>query len=172
MDATVTVTRLIDVLMARLPEGGHELILIDVNRNTDMEELLKHDPKEELSKHLRNAGQDFALTVITNVADDSRKVLARHRDPGSSQPRDNALDLEWPADLFSLGHLAIPFRRDDPLYGIVFDPASNHVQIGCAALRGERGVLSISASEMLRIRFNPFYSYVERRILERTRMQD
>ena len=89
-------------------------------------------------------------------------------EPGeSSAPR-----AESRAGGTTRGEVLRRFRRDDPLYGIVFDPASNHVQIGCAALRGERGVLSISASEMLRIRFNPFYSYVERRILERTRMQD
>jgi len=170
VDATVTVTRLIDVLMARLPEGGHELVLIDVNRNAELEELLKHDPKEELTRHLGDAGQDFALTVITNVSEDSRQVLVRQRAPGSSQPTKTALDLEWPEDLFSLGHLAIPFERNDPLYGIVHNPTAKHIQIGCAALRGERGVLSISPGDMLRIRFNPFYSFLEERILERTGM--
>ena len=35
-----------------------------------------------------------------------------------------------------------------------------------AAARGERGVLRISPGDMLRIRWNPFYSYLEGRVLE------
>ena len=34
------------------------------------------------------------------------------------------------------------------------------------ALSGERGVLQIGASDMLRLRCNPFYSYLERRVIE------
>jgi hypothetical protein len=34
------------------------------------------------------------------------------------------------------------------------------------ALRGERGVLQTSAADMLRLRWNPFYPYMERRLLE------
>jgi hypothetical protein len=34
------------------------------------------------------------------------------------------------------------------------------------ALRGERGALQINAADMLRLRYNPFYPYMERRLLE------
>jgi hypothetical protein len=34
------------------------------------------------------------------------------------------------------------------------------------ALRGERGALRISAVDMLRLRWNPFYYYLEKRVLE------
>jgi hypothetical protein len=113
-------------------------------------------------------GRDFALTIITNAGEDSTQVLERHRAAGSSEARDTPLDLHWPDDLFSLGHLALPFARNDPLYGEAHDPAAGHIEIGSAALRGERGVLRIPAADMLRIKWNPFFPYVERRILEFT----
>jgi hypothetical protein len=33
-------------------------------------------------------------------------------------------------------------------------------------MRGERGVLRIPASDMLRQRWNPFYPYLEKKVLE------
>ena len=37
-------------------------------------------------------------------------------------------------------------------------------------LRGERGVLKIPAADMLRLRWNPFYPFMERRLLEFARL--
>ena len=39
------------------------------------------------------------------------------------------------------------------------------LRLGNVALRGERGVLQISPSDQLRLRWNPFYSYLEKRVL-------
>ncbi len=33
-------------------------------------------------------------------------------------------------------------------------------------LRGERGVLQISAADILRVHWNPFHTYLQRRMLE------
>ena len=82
-----------------------------------------------------------------------------------------SLGLNWPRTLFSLSHIALPFPPEDPLYGATHDPASEHVHLGDLALRGERGVLAISPSEMLRIRWNPFYSYLEARMLAFTGLE-
>ena len=38
--------------------------------------------------------------------------------------------------------------------------------LGRIELRGERGVLQIPAVDMLRLRWNPFYPYMEQRLLE------
>ena len=40
------------------------------------------------------------------------------------------------------------------------------LHLGSLALRGERGVLRIPASDMLRQRWNPFYPYLETRVLD------
>jgi hypothetical protein len=40
--------------------------------------------------------------------------------------------------------------------------------IGAQALQGERGVLKISGDFLLRLRYKPFYDYLEQRVLEWT----
>lgn len=63
-----------------------------------------------------------------------------------------------------LVHVSIPFPPDDPLYG----PAgsSGHANLGNLAPRGEKNVLNIAASDLLRLRYNPFHEYMVRKILE------
>lgn len=60
----------------------------------------------------------------------------------------------------------LPFPAEDPLYGFQPTAKSPEVHLGDLALRGEGGVLQISASALLRLRSNPFYPYVEERVLE------
>jgi hypothetical protein len=38
--------------------------------------------------------------------------------------------------------------------------------LGSLAFRGEKGVLKVSPTAMLRLRWNPFYPYLEQRTLE------
>jgi hypothetical protein len=74
--------------------------------------------------------------------------------------------LSWPEGVYSLAHIALPFPANDPLYG--GKPAGEGVAIrlGTLAMRGERGVLRIPASDMLRQRWNPFYDFVESKVLD------
>lgn len=53
-----------------------------------------------------------------------------------------------------------------PLHGGRPEYNKSELHLGTIALRGERGVLQIPASDMLRLRWNPFYPYVESRVLE------
>ena len=76
------------------------------------------------------------------------------------------LGLAWPRGLYSLAHVALPFPPDDPVYGGPDAAESPGIQLGKLALRGERGVLQISAADMLRLRWNPFHSYIERRVVD------
>ncbi len=76
--------------------------------------------------------------------------------------------MEWPPGVYSLAHIALPFRGDDPLYGGENPKASPGIQLGNIALQGERGVLRVSAADMLRMRWNPFHSYLEERVLSFT----
>jgi hypothetical protein len=52
------------------------------------------------------------------------------------------------------------------LYGGQGNSESPGIHLGDIALRGERGVLHIPPAEMLRLRWNPFYSFLETRVLE------
>jgi alpha-beta hydrolase superfamily lysophospholipase len=168
VDATVSVPALVSNLMYRLPaERGHELVLFDVNRRLEIEHLLVDDPKDELEKLRVTATLPFALSVLTNESEDSPKIALRHTPAGSSERTVTPTDMAWPPDIFSLSHLALPFPPDDVLYGLEARKGVDVVQLGALAWRGERGVLRITPDEMLRLHSNPFYPYLERRVVER-----
>ena len=61
---------------------------------------------------------------------------------------------------------ALPFPPDDPLYGGPNAGASPGVQLGNVVLRGERGMLIVSTSDLMRLRWNPFHGYLEKRTVD------
>jgi alpha-beta hydrolase superfamily lysophospholipase len=166
VDATVLAPALVANLFDRLPPGAHELVLFDINHVNGIEPLLSWSPDEMVSVLERNAGQRFALSVVTNAQSHGPEVIERRWQPGRNSPTESPLGLQWPRDVYSLSHVALPFPPDDPVYGGRPNVPSPGVHLGDIAWRGERGVLHVSANAMLRLRWNPFYSYQERRVLE------
>jgi len=164
-DATVSANDLISVLMERLPENGSELVVFDINRATVGARLARHDPGPELLALLRAGRRPFRLGIVTNRSNSDFAVELREVAPGALEPVTTPLDLAWPREVFSLSHIALPFPATDPLYGDGSGAPSPGVQLGSLALRGERGVLRVSSAEMLRLRWNPFYPFLERRVL-------
>jgi hypothetical protein len=88
------------------------------------------------------------------------------KSPGNEVPTFSRLGLSWPDDVYSLAHVALPFPPNDPVYGGPSAGKSPGIRLGNIALRGERGALEVAASDMLRLRWNPFYAFVEARLLE------
>jgi hypothetical protein len=166
VDATVTPQALVANLFARLPSENNELVLFDINREVDADELLKNDPRTVFRPLLRNVDRGFDLTVVTNESEDSRRVVARRWIDGKEDSSAPTYLNEWPSDVFSLAHVALPFSPDDPVYGGPSATESPGIQLGNLALRGEHGVLRVSGTDMLRLRWNPFFDYVEDRILQ------
>ena len=166
VDATVSTPALVAHLFARLPENGHELVLFDINRTSNIEPVLHDDPQTGIDRLLNHPDLNFAISLISNENMDSTRVLLRHKPPGSVELTETALNLSWPHGIYSLSHIALPFPADDPLYGGEQAGDSPGIQLGQMALRGERGVLRIGAADMLRLHWNPFYPYLERRLLE------
>jgi hypothetical protein len=71
----------------------------------------------------------------------------------------------YPANVYSLSHVALPFPLDDPLYGL--SPRMDEdfgIRLGTLALHGERGALSVATDQLLRLGSNPFYPYLAGRI--------
>ena len=60
----------------------------------------------------------YDLTLITNAGDDSPDVIAKTRQAATGNLAAIPLGLQWPAGIFSLSHVAIPFPPDDLIYGI------------------------------------------------------
>ena len=166
-DATVTAPALVTGLFVRLPGSGHELVLFDINRFTDVEPLLRQDPESWLESILREADRSFTVSVVSNRSERTREVVLRRRRPGAHAVTTSPLGLAWPRGLYSLSHVSLPFPPDDPLYGGPDAAPSPGIQLGTVAPRGERGVLRIAADEILRLRWNPFHAYVEQRIADR-----
>jgi hypothetical protein len=63
--------------------------------------------------------------------------------------------------------VAIPFPVDDPLYGLEpgVTPYGSR-RLGALSPRGEKAVLTVPVDTLMRVMSNPFYPYLERRLLE------
>lgn len=171
VDATVSAPALVEQLFARLPARGHELVLFDVNRYIEIQPVLVADPGREVSRLLAATGQDFTVTLVTNRSAEQAAVVARRRGPGSDSETVADLGASWPAGVYSLSHVALPFPPADPLYG-ERPVADDRIHLGRLAIYGERGLLEVPDSEILRQRWNPFHGYMVDRTLDFLGLQD
>jgi hypothetical protein len=172
VDATVTATALVANLFARLPPANHELVLFDINRNFDAAILLKHDPRTVFKPLLDKSDRGYDLTVVTNEGPKTNRVIARTTAYGKADDSAPIKIGDWPPGIYSLAHVALPFSPQDPVYGGPLAGTSPGIQLGNLAPRGERGVLKISGTDLLRLRWNPFFDYVESRVLRFTQLED
>ena len=171
-DATVTATALVKNLFARLPPAGHELVLFDINRRVESSILLKQDPRTEFTPLLEDSDRGYDLTVVTNENSRSPRVRAFTAAGNASAPESSVYIGDWPSGVYSLSHVALPFPPDDPIYGGPEAADAAGIQLGNLALRGERGVLQLSADDAMRLRWNPFFDYVEQRTLHFTSLEE
>ena len=172
VDATVSVNAVVKELFNRLPAGGHELVLFDINRLKEIERLFKTDPDPIIQKILADTNRSFAFSLVTNENEETRNMVVRRVVPGDSETTEISLKLEWPKGLYSLSHVALPIPPEDPLYGRSDSNKSPGVHLGSLSMRGERGVLQIPAADMLRLRWNPFYAYIEQHLFEFFRLEN
>jgi alpha-beta hydrolase superfamily lysophospholipase len=164
VDSTVKAGAVVNVFLGRLAATGHELVLFDVNRYAVVQSLLVADPGPLTQQLLTMPHRPFALSVITNVNPRTRQVKELRAEAETGRQSQRLLDLEWPTQVFSLSHVALPFPPDDPLYGYASPADTNHVQLGRIEARGENGVLKVPGWMLMRQRSNPFHSYVLSRI--------
>ena len=141
-------------------------MLFDINRHSEIEQFLAQDPGLAIQSMLEDPELGFTLTLIANEHEGSSRVVSLRNRTDGGAPARNLLDLAWPESIYSLSHVALPVPANDPLYGVDEREAGSGIQLGSLALRGERGVLQIPASDMLRQRWNPFYDFMEQRVLE------
>jgi alpha-beta hydrolase superfamily lysophospholipase len=164
-DATVSTPAVLNALFLRLAPEGHELVAFDINRQADIKALLNESILEVLPR-LRNApAMPVDFTLIVNADTETSEVAEVRRLAQSDSTETRALGLAWPLGVYSLSHVALPIANNDRLYGAVRQPDSDMIFLGDVALRGEHGLLSVSANSLLRLRHNPFLPYVDERIL-------
>ncbi|MEZ5563933.1 MAG: alpha/beta hydrolase [Gammaproteobacteria bacterium] len=166
VDATVGAGGTVDLLYARLQGGRHRLVLFDVNRHEGLSSVQRPAAAEVIERAIA-AHAGYMLEVVSSAAVGSASAALRRYAPASVAPELEALDLAWPGNVVSLGHVALPFPPDDPVYG--FLPGSGRdglPSLGSWLLRGEAGALTISLGSLTRLRSNPFWALVDRQVGE------
>ena len=164
VDSTIGARPLVDRVFARLDDPAHRLVLFDVNRYRGLAPISSDAPRA-LRERVLAQPRRWQLTLVTNRDDDTLDVHAI--DVASKQVPPavaNAAGLapRWPNDVISLSHVALPFRPDDPVYGVLPGSGANGLpSLGSLALRGEEGALQFPLGSLARLRSNPFWAVVE-----------
>ncbi|WP_394147891.1 alpha/beta hydrolase [Shewanella atlantica] len=165
-DATVSSRAVLSDLYMKLPANGHELVMFDINRDPVNMSLINYDPLSTVNEMIEGESLQFQFTLIENISDSDGRLsqVKATRQLQAGLSTNTELSLRWPRNVFSLSHVALPYPIEDSLYGPEGVHFVERVQIGAASSRGERGVLSVSADEILRQKWNPFFPYIIERI--------
>jgi alpha-beta hydrolase superfamily lysophospholipase len=167
VDATVSTDAVVDRLLKHLKPQRHELVLFDINRFAAKSTLLISDSAPLTTRLMADKSLPFVVTLVTNENPESTVVVARRKPPFSAEPsKTEPLNLAWPRGVISLSHVALPFPPDDPLYGQTPPGKEDVIFLGQMAIQGERGLLKIPSDFLIRLRYNPFYAFLETRVLE------
>jgi alpha-beta hydrolase superfamily lysophospholipase len=170
VDSTLGARPLLDLLFDRLqgPEAArHMLVMFDVN-TLERFASVAHPALRALREELLARQHAWRLTLVANDDPTTSKVGARAvGGPAAAgvAPAPAQTTLHWPVDVVSLGHVALPFPPDDPVYGILPGSGAHGVpSLGALALRGEAGALLFPLGSLTRLRSNPFWSVIESQV--------
>ena len=160
VDATVGANGVVDALYARLHGAAHRLVLFDVNRQGAVGSV-QRPGAGALIERLSTAPRAYTLDVVVNASEQARNVNVRRLAPdGGVTERET--NLQWPENLVSLSHVAMPLPPDDPVYGL--NPGSGRdgiPSIGSWLFRGENGAVTVSLGSLTRPRSNPFWKLID-----------
>lgn len=166
VDATVSTEAIVRRLYDRLPANGSELVLFDINRESNLAPFLSR-PEKLLGDLRARTDLAYRITVVSNARRDTREVSSWSAGPGPVRVSAAPLGLAWPEGVFSLSHVAIPFPEGDDLYGRLADPPPTFgLRLGRVEPRGERAVLTVPFDQWMRLTWNPFFPWLEARVLD------
>ena len=165
LDSTVSSADVVHALFDRLPANGSELVLFDINRANLLAPMFRSAAAGQIDVLHDTAPRAYRLAIVGNLRADTLDVGEKRYEPGAREPVERALGMAFPADVYSLSHVALPFPCDDPLYGTTPRADEDHgIRLGTLVLRGERGALQVSAEQLQRLTCNPFFTYLEERV--------
>jgi alpha-beta hydrolase superfamily lysophospholipase len=165
VDATVSTPAVFTGLYNRLVNSGNELVVFDINRRTGVPGLLAEDPLKRIQALREGAIHAYDFSLVTNQRKTSLCAVVQRSIGNLPAETSEPLAWPWPEGVHSLSHIALPFAADDPLYGVSDTVSNPGIALSKITLRGEKGVVNIPAAEILRVRWNPFYPYLEQRVL-------
>jgi hypothetical protein len=166
VDATVSTPAVIHDLYDRLEANGSELVLFDINRVAGLDEFLRPVDAKLVADYYGRQPTAYRRTLLTNASTETVAVIERTVGAGATNVSERGLDTQWPAGLFSLSHVALPFPLDDPVYGTEAPVRPDGpIALGRLSPRGERAVLTVAMETLMRVSSNPFYPYLQDRVL-------
>lgn len=167
MDSTVSTRAVVTALYNHLPANGSEVVLFDLNQAVSFGPLLRTSSYTALPRLLPPPPRNYETTIVTNVTPETTETLARTVAAGQTTETTEMLGINYPPDIFSLSHVALPFPLSDSLYGRYPDPRNQYgISLGTFAARGERAVLVVGLDSLMRLSSNPFFPYMLKRIDE------
>src|SRR5262249_2482537 len=123
-------------------------------------------PLADLEKLRAAVDLPFRLTLVANRAPDTRAVAAYTRAAGERDVAVENLPYEWPAGVFSVGHVSLPFPVDDPVCGLAPMQGMPRFNLGALAPKGESGALVVSPGTFERLRSNPFWGVIQAKVAQ------
>lgn len=168
VDNTVSASAIVTNLYDKLDAKGSELVVYDVNRSSTILHLMKQQPVDLEKFFVAAAPLKFGVTILRNRNRHGREINTLTLPAGETIAVVDRTQLKWPAGIFSLSHIAVPFRADDPVYGdgSVGNEDNGRIVFGTLAPRGELGVLRLNPDYFLRARYNPFYEFQASYLIE------
>ena len=171
VDSTVLTRSVVEQFYDKLPTPKNELVLYDVNRINRMggfsPQATTQRALDAILSRRASHSSPYTLTVITNRRNDTREVVARAWRGTVKEPVEKLLQARWPRGVYSLSHVAIPFPPGDPYYGDGRQASSTGIPpLGSLRPRGERKTLMVPLEQLMRLRHNPFFDDMTKRIVE------
>ena len=163
IDSTIEPASVVHGLLDRLTGTPAELVLFDINRHSDMLPLLADRGDPLLGYLTSRRNNPFDLTILTNDGIDSGEVAIKTRPSGDDSWHEERTTMRWPRNVYSLSHVALPFNANDPIYGL--NQADGLMRLGELWFKGESGGLGVPLGLLARQRFNPFFPYLEHKVL-------
>ncbi len=166
MDTTVKTEAIEKYFYRYLPSNHSELVLFDINRHHSFTPITRPRAANFMAATFASMPRPYDLVTITNSDPSTMDVSEWRSAAGSSDsPVARPLNLAFPAGVFSLSHVALPFPIDDPVYGLtpVMDEFYG-IRLGSLRLLGEPNTIIINANTGMRLYSNPFYPYMQERI--------
>jgi alpha-beta hydrolase superfamily lysophospholipase len=166
MDSTVKTAASERYFYRFLPMNNSELVLFDLNRHHSLAPIFKVPATQQMDDVFTQKQHPYNLVTISNSNPSTLQVSERRQTAGALTVQETPLELAFPPNVFSLSHVALPFPTYDSLYGL--EPTPNEsfgIQLGNLHLLGETDTLAIDTSKGMRLYSNPFFPYIQQRIL-------
>ena len=163
VDTTVSTPAVVNHLFSRLPANGHELVLFDLNRTSGVEAFTK--PGAVLPRLTGEGARPFTVTLVTNRSAETARGVGDDRGLGLDRPGGGAAGPRLAGrHVLALARRAA-VSADDPLYGGASTSRdTGGVSLGRVTPRGEKDVLIVPIEVLMRVSWNPFFSYLADRL--------